>query len=251
MEKQKNQLVINDQLISYYQFGSGQKSVIFLHGWRSSADAWFGVIEKLLSEDLSIFALDLPGFGASPAPKADWNLGDYADLVEGFIFKKEISNPILVGHSFGGRISIKLAANKLGLIRKLILVDSAGIRREFSGRKAIAKLVKPLFKPVFMRGLRKKIYKQMGSEDYLATPELKETYLNIIGEDLTPLLDRIKADTLIIWGSDDKETPLSDAEMMKSRIEYSELKVLENAGHFSFIDQPEEFVETIKNFINK
>jgi len=249
MEKQKNQLVIHDQLVNYYQFGYGKKTIIFLHGWRSNAEAWFGVITQLLNKDFKIYCLDLPGFGSSPVPYRPYSVGDYAAIVTGFMEKRCLLNSYLVGHSFGGRIAIKIASENPKLVDRLILVDSAGIKKEFTSRKKLAKIVKPIFKPEIMKKLRSRIYSAMGAEDYLATPELQGTYIKVIGEDLTDNLQSIKCKTLLIWGEDDKETPVADAEIINHGIERSRLEIIEDAGHFSFIDKPNEFVKIFKEFI--
>lgn len=249
MEKQKNQLVINDQLVNYYQFGNGKKTIIFLHGWRSSADAWFGVIQQLSNEEYTYYCLDLPGFGSSPAPHRAYSVGDYAEIVIGFMEKRFLGSSSLVGHSFGGRVAIKIASERSKLVEKLILVDSAGIKKEFSSRKKLARMVKPIFKPTVMKKLRSRIYSAMGADDYLATPELQETYVKVIGEDLTGNLERIECQTLLIWGEDDKETPITDAEIINNGIDDSRLEIIEDAGHFSFIDNPKEFVKIFKDFI--
>jgi len=253
MEKAKYQVVINDQLINYYTYGNGKQSVIFLHGWRSEAGVWNAMTTRLAEEnkDLKIFALDMPGFGESPMPKKPFTVGDYADLTAGFITKLELENVILVGHSFGGRIAIKLTGTKPELVSKLVLVNSAGIKNQPDNKTLIiARLAKPLFKPKAMQGIRKKVYKWLGSEDYVATPELRETYLNIIGEDLTRYLRNINQPTLIIWGDEDKDdTPVEFAKIMNNGIANSKLTVLKDAGHFSFLDQPDEFFKELKIFL--
>lgn len=254
----KDQIVLNGQLISYLKSGQAgtNDTVVFLHGWRSNKEVWGQVVNRLISQSVnkpvSIYALDLPGFGSSPAPESAWNVGNYSNVAAEFIQKLNLNNVILVGHSFGGRVGIKLSATRPDLIKRLVLVDAAGFVMDAKKKKALglaAKLAKPFFKPKFMQGLRKKIYQQIGAEDYVATPELKETFVNTVNEDLTENMKRISQPTLIIWGENDKETPLSDAQKMRSLIVNSKLQILGSAGHFSFLDQPEEFVKLLKDFI--
>lgn len=249
-------MVAADQLVSYAETGSGERAVVFLHGWRSNKEVWNGVAKRLQDsriERLKIYALDLPGFGSSPAPKQPWTVGDYAYNVQKFLEKQELKHVFVVGHSFGGRIGIKLAANYPELVSKLVLADSAGF--VVTGRKQIlmnwaAALVRPFFRPKFMQGLRKRIYSMLGAGDYVSTPELRETFLNMIGEDLSEDMKKISCPTLIIFGKNDKDTPVSYGARMKSYIENSELEVLEDAGHFSFLDQQDSFVEKVINFIS-
>lgn len=250
------QIVINNQLISFVKRGSelAEQTLLFLHGWRSNKEAWSNIIQKLrvTGDGLQVYAIDLPGFGASPAPKTAWGVEDYANLVAEFISKLDLKNVVVIGHSFGGRVGIKLASSRIDLVKKLILVDAAGFVTSSAKKSTLgfaAKIVKPIFKPKFMQGLRKKIYKQIGAEDYVATPELQKIFVKTVNEDLTENMKRILQPTLIVWGEKDKETPLSFAERMKFEIRNSKLEILPNAGHFSFIDQPEEFVKILHEFI--
>jgi pimeloyl-ACP methyl ester carboxylesterase len=149
-------------------------------------------------------------------------------------------------------VAIKLSSSNPELISKVVLVDSAGFAMDASKKiftKAAAKIVKPFFKPKFMQPLRKKIYQKIGAEDYLATPELQKTFVNVTGEDLSNDMKKIQAPTLIIFGENDKVTPVTYGELMKFLIPNSKCRVLKGAGHFSFLDKPEEFAEALKDFI--
>ncbi len=251
------QIIINEQLISYLDTISGASSrvVLFLHGWRAQKEIWNPVIQKLPGENnsLSIVALDLPGFGSSPAPKRPWGVGDYAECVKQFIEKLELQNVYVVGHSFGGRIGIKLAANYPELISKLILVDSAGFVVN-SWKKTLmglaAKMLGPLFKPRFMQLFRQKIYKNIGAEDYIATPELQATLAKVVSEDLSADMKRISIPTLIVWGNNDIDTPVEFGRRMNFLIHNSKFIILPYAGHFSFLDKPKEFMEEFLPFIS-
>lgn len=225
---------------------------MFLHGWRAQGLVWRDVAARLSeSRDFAIYLLDLPGFGGSTLPKTPFHVQDYTNLISGFIEKLDLGKVILIGHSFGGRIATKLAAQKPELVEKLILVDSAGLmtNKKSGGLKFLAKMVKPLFRPKFMKGLREKIYQKIGAEDYTATPNLKETFLKVINEDLSGYLPKVSQPTLIIWGENDKTTPLGDAKIMKAKIKNSQLVVFENAGHSCFLDKPKEFCDELIRFI--
>lgn len=251
-----NQVVVNNFLISYSEAkGDNKQDLLFLHGWRGQKEVWNGVIQKLGNYEIGKFnayALDLPGFGKSDVPKNAMTVGDYAKVVAGFIKKLELKNVVVVGHSFGGRVGIKLAAQHPELISKLVLADSAGFAMEPNKKSLMsgaAKIVKPLFKPKFMQGLRKKIYQSIGAEDYLATPDLQKTFVNVIGEDLTEDMKNITCPTLIISGENDIDTPVEFGQKMQSLIPNSKFLILSAAGHFSFIDQPEKFAEALNKFL--
>ncbi len=247
------QIIIENSLISYNIF-EGQTSspvLLFLHGWRSQKEIWNDIIIRLKGE-CAIYALDLPGFGQSQTPNQVFSVGDYAKVVAEFIKKLELKNVIIIGHSFGGRIGIKLAATHPELISKLVLVDSAGFVTNSSKRKfyrVLAKMAKPLFGFAFMQGLRRRLYQFIGAEDYLATPQLQKTFVQVVNEDLTKEMEKINCPTLIIGGENDKETPFEFGKKMNSLISNSKFVILKNAGHFSFLDKPEEFVKILTDFV--
>lgn len=250
------QAVIDGQLINYLLYpGNAERPVlVFLHGWRSEAAVWYHIVQMLKEQaDVGdIYCLDLPGFGASPMVKKSMTLADYSASIEGFVKKLKLEKVILIGHSFGGRVAIKLAGAKADWLKKIVLVDSAGLIHNKNRKKLyafLAKLAKPIFWPKFMKPLRAKIYWKLGAQDYVATPRLNETFVGVIAEDLADILSAINVPTLIIWGNQDIETPLSDAKHMAKKIKGSELKIIHGAGHLSFLDKPEKFVRDIKDFV--
>jgi pimeloyl-ACP methyl ester carboxylesterase len=252
----QKQLVVHDLLLTYYQVGEipSEKILLFLHGWRSNSTLWFQLFPALKEAGYSILALDFPGFGKSQMPKQALFLQNYVDIVAEFMHKLGINKAAVIGHSHGGRVAIKLAAEQPERIEKLVLVDSSGIKTETmqkSMKKTVSKTLKPLFKPSFMQPLRRKVYQLMGAEDYVATPELTQTFVNIINEDLKPQLAHIKSDTLLLWGKEDKDTPIQDAEIMKASIPHATLIALEEAGHYSFLDKKEEFEQALLDFLKK
>lgn len=251
------QIIVDNLLISYNEIDGGdQKTLLFLHGWRSNKEIWNGAakrIRELENEKISVYVLDLPGFGGSQIPSRPMTVGDYATIVVEFIKKLELKNVIVIGHSFGGRVGIKLSSANPELISKLVLVDSAGFPANAPKKKLMAmaaKIVKPIFKPQMMQGFRKKIYRQIGAEDYVATPELQQTFVNITSEDLSSDLKNIIAPTLIVNGENDNDTPVAFGKKMNALIPNSKFLILKNSGHFSFLDQPEEFVKVVGKFIS-
>jgi len=255
MISQKQALIGNILTNYYFSEGDSDSAIIFLHGWRSEGKIWLGIMEKMAQKGFSVFSFDFPGFGLSENPPRDFDLSDYVQITENFIREKINNKKIfLVGHSFGGRVAIKLLSQKDELAEKLILVSSAGPKIKSNRQnliKTFAKTLKPIFKIPGLRSLRLFIYRVLGAEDYLATPHLKKTFLNIINEDLTPLLSQIKIPTLIIWGDRDQTTPKQIFEILNKNIFHSNVKIIKDSGHFSFLDQPEEFVGYLYDFIKE
>ena len=251
----EKELVVRDLLVSYIETDGAMSDVplVFLHGWRSSKDAWNRALDACSEYGRHAYALDLPGFGRSESPNGAYDVHLYADLVKEFLSKLGVSRAIIVGHSFGGRIAIVLAAKHASVVHKLVLVDSAGVRQKsasLSIMNVFARIMKPFFAPSFMHPLRRAVYRFIGADDYLETPHLKETFIKTIEEDLTPLLPSISSETLIIWGENDTDTPLAHAALMKEQIPNASLVVLKAAGHFSFMDAPDAFAKELLKFIS-
>jgi len=245
--------------VNYSVYGKGDP-VILLHGWGSEISTMKNVID-IFSETNKVYAIDLPGFGLSEKPDKAWDLFDYEDLVTKFIEHFELDNIILVGHSFGGAISICLAYSRLVNIQALYLIDAAGIRRQVSltsklkmyGFKALKKFVCVL--PITKRKKEKLINRvriKIGSSDYLnATGVMRDTLVKVVNCDLQDLMDKILTSTSIIWGEDDFATPLESAQLMNVLIRNSKLKIIKNAGHFPFIENLEEFSDALRSEIRR
>ncbi len=247
-------MVINNLLINYYSVLSKKKSgktLVFLHGWGVDSKLWFKIVPELTKKNYSMYFIDLPGFGQSQVPNTTYDVNDYKKIIYEFVKKLGLKKINLVGHSFGGRIAIKMAAENPEFLEKIILVDTAGIVTASKIKKIttlIAKTISPFFRLTFMQPLRKKLYLLFGSE-YLENEKLSEIFSKVVSEDLTRFLTFIKKSTLIVWGKEDRVTPLYFGELMNKLIKKSKLVVFENAGHFSFLDQPEKFVKALIDFI--
>lgn len=225
------------------------KNLVFLHGWGLSSEI-LKPFYHYLKNDFAIYFLDLPGFGDSSIKKP-MVLKDYAETVYEFLRKNQIENPIIVGHSFGGAVATKLAILHPESVSKLILVGASAIRQPH--RKIILlKKAADFIKPLMPEKLRKFILKllKLDKTDYaqIDSPELKETFKNVIGEDLKPFLPSIKLPTLVIWGEKDAVTPLSEGKLIAENIPNAKLAVIKNAGHFLFLEEPDEFIKLIKEF---
>lgn len=253
MRFESKQRVVKDLLVNYYvRVKPGKRALLFLHGWRSEAALWLPVLEKWKHEDASIYCLDLPGFGGSELPLTPYAVGDYADFVARFIAELKLAHVVVIGHSFGGRVAIKLAAGEPKFLKGIVLVDSAGFA-ETTKMKQVKRIVARILRPVFRRDalkdLRRYIYRMMGAEDYVATPELRETYLKAISEDLSYDMTRVTAPVGIIWGERDKDAPLSWGRRMKDLMPHATLTILKDAGHFAFLDDQRGFIAALEKQI--
>ncbi len=233
--------------------GSGPP-VLVLPGWGASIEAVYPIVTGL-SPVATVYALDLPGFGESEPPPAPWGVEDYQAFVAAFMDQLSIEAPTIVGHSNGGRVAIRMAATEPSRASKLVLVDAAGIRPKrtlrWYRRVALAKLGKYAARRLGAPGerLRTRLIGRTASADYLAAGEMRPTLVRLVNADLRPYMPRIAVPTLLVWGSEDSDTPLADAHEMERLIPDAGLVVLEGAGHFSYLDQPARFARIVSHFI--
>ena len=232
----------NDINLYYEKYGNSKKSIIILPGWGDTRNT-FSYMINFLKDYFTIYIIDYPGFGNSSFPNYNLTIYDYADMVHNFINDLDISNPILIGHSFGGRIITVLTGYYKYNYKNIIYIDSAGIKRKNIRFKTIIyKLLKKI-KFILPRKYKdrwlKYIFKKFASSDYSKLNDnMKNTFKNIVNLDLTPYFKNINAKVLIIWGNNDIDTPIGDAKIMLKNIKNSELVVLDKANHFSYLNYP-------------
>ena len=243
---------INNLNVAYQSAGEGD-AVVLLHGWGGEADS-FKPVFQWLSQTHKVYALDLPGFGKSDTPPTAWGTADYAQCVTAFFEELGIRKAHLIGHSFGGRISIILGAEHPEKVAKLILVDSAGIKprrtAKYYFRVSLAKVGKLLRRwGTYGARVANALSRRVGSSDYQRAGAMRATLVKVVNEDLRPLLARIAAPALLIWGADDKDTPVAYGKIMEKEIPDAGLVVLEQAGHFSYLDKFPQFCRVVASFL--
>jgi pimeloyl-ACP methyl ester carboxylesterase len=247
MEKE---IVIDGCKIFYEETGEG-KTVALLHGWGCDHTI-FKCLQDFLNKNFRVIAIDLPGFGKSDKPKKVLSIEDYANDIEEFFNLLKIKNPILIGHSFGGRISIIVGSRNK--ITKIILIDSAGIKPirkpSYYIKVYTYKALKNIGKIKLFNSYIEKIKGKMGSNDYkTAQGIMRQIMVRVVNTDLKEYLPKILAPTLLLWGEKDTITPLKDAYVMKKLINDAGIVVFNNCGHYSFLEQPNETNIIINNFI--
>lgn len=245
--------------ISYKITGPKEaETVILLQGWGTDLGVYDSVANTI-NEKYRFIQFDLPGFGASDEPREAWNIDAYADFFCKFMQALDIKKATLIGHSYGGRIIIKLAARDSipFEIKNIVLIDSAGImpKRSFKQRYKIRKykIIKRIVNVKIIYALFPELIddwrSSQGSADYRnASPMMRQCMVMAVNEDLTELLPKIMQDTLLIWGDKDTATPISDGKLMEERIPNSGLCVLEGCGHFSFLEKPGQFKSIMRSF---
>ena len=245
---------IDGCMLHYTKNGEGAP-VILMHGWGCNHST-VASIEAIAKETHTVYNIDFPGFGESPEPNGIWGVEDYTKLVERFAETMGINRPILIGHSFGGRVGILFASRKP--VDKLVLVDAAGIKPKRSLKYYLKIYAFKAYRHALNLFLgkeraQKKIEERRaraGSADYRsATPLMRSILSKVVNEDLTSRLHLIKAPTLLIWGENDTATPLSDAKKMEKLIPDAGLVAFPGCGHYSFLDNPRQFAAVLKSFL--
>lgn len=251
------QLEVEGQRVCYQKSGSGEQAVIVMHGWGCRASTVDVLARAATLPATTVYNLDLPGFGDSPEPAEVWSVYDYARLVRSFCGSLGLERPVLVGHSFGGRLALILGAQMP--VAKIILVDAAGIKPRRTLRYyfkvysfKIAKRLMPLLLGS-RRGnaLIERWRGKAGSSDYAsASPRMRAIMSKVVNEDLRRYAPSIKAPTLLIWGENDTATPLADARLLARLIPDAGLVSYPGAGHYSFLDRPAQTAAVIQSFLN-
>lgn len=229
------------------------KNIVLIPGWQAKISNLLPLARKLEELGWKVFLPELPGFEAPP-PKKIWGISEYAD----FVFKKSFDffkgeSFYLFGHSFGGRLAIKLGSGNREKIEGLVLCSTAGLSRPNILKRYfflfLAKVGK-LFPFLPIKGFfRKLIYKLAREQDYLRTTGvMRGVFKKVVGEDLKPLVSKINSPVLIVWGKKDKATPISDAFYLKNKLPRARLIVFEEEGHRLPYDKPKEVAREIEKW---
>lgn len=239
----------------YYEKGGVGKPILLLHGWGNDSDTMRPIFNELKVLGFQVFMIDFPGFGLSDFPPTPWGVDDYVDVVLNLISIFQLEKTSILGHSFGGRVGIKLTSSHPELVEKLILVDSAGIKPKHPlGHLLKAGWVKLLrlftrLSPRFLKIYLERYIFNLGSKDYRNAGKLRGTFIRVVNEDLKKYLIGISRPVLLIWGELDQETPVSDGVFMNKIIPDSRLIIIKDAGHHSFNHNLKEFVGLINQFL--
>jgi len=259
-------ITIDNIDVNYRDEGEG-RVILLLHGWGANITLFDGIF-NLLKDEYRVIALDMPGFGKTKEPDTIWGVSEYTLFVIKFIEALSLKEVILFGHSFGGRVSILMASTDHAndtlykrnfKISNLVLADSAGIKpkrgfmyyfKVYSYKAGKAVLNFPLVKWLFPDALNE-FKKGRGSADYAAASDkMKAVLTKVVNLDLTDRLPLIKQDTLLIWGSNDTATPLSDGKKMEELIPNSGLAVINGVGHYSFLEGKAVFDKIMLSYLN-
>lgn len=247
-----------DVSIYYEKYGNNKKNILILPGWGNTRTTFTNII-NFFKDNYTIYIIDYPGFGNSPIPEKELTIYDYTNLVRDFLDEMQIKNPIIIAHSFGGRIATLLTGYYKEKIDKIIMIDAASIKP----RKSIKALIKQttykvlkkltyLLPKLKQEYYRQKLLKFFGSTDYQNLPNnMHKTFKNIVNENLIYYLKNIESETLLLWGKLDKDTPLKDGYKMNNLIKNSALIIFPKGNHFSYLQYPYLTNKIIFEFIKE
>lgn len=249
------QIVVNGLMTRYQQYGSSGKVVLLIHGWGDRLETFQSILGYL--EGYKVICLDLPGFGDTQMPNEQWDLNNYAQFLNDFLRKLNINELYaVVGHSNGGALAIKAIA--IGQLKpdKLVLLAASGVRDGSSLKRASIKAVAKTGKVATFwlpkstkQKLQKKLYGTVGS-DMLVAPHMQETFKLTVRQDIQADAEKITIPTLLIYGEDDKATPVKQiGERLHRKIANSEIVILPG-GHFIHQDDPAEVGTKLERFLS-
>lgn len=243
---------VSGQRARVLETGAGSP-VVVLHGWGGRIESMAPAIDCLRGS-FRVVAFDLPGFGSSPAPRETWGTADYADFLRDALAGMGIERAHFVGHSFGAKASLYLAATYPQLVDKLLLVGSSGLTSAPSMKARAKRLVSKTARAAGKlgppgRALKQAVYRRLASEDYRNAGEMRSTFVKVVNEDLSDLLGSVKASTLLVWGTEDDAVPVTHARKMEEAIPDAGLVLFEGAGHFAYLDEPQRFCRVARHFL--
>ena len=235
---------VKNVLVNYIQYGEG-KDILLLHGWGQNIE-----MMKMLGDNFSdrfrITILDFPGFGLSEEPSESWTIKDFADMLEEFVKELGIKKPIIMGHSFGGRVAIRYSADHV--VEKIVLFGSPCVREDTELPLSV-KILKGIKKLPGMDKIGEFAKNFIGSRDYkAASPIMRQTLVDVVNEDLSKYAKEIDCPTLLIWGENDTEAPVEDARILEGIMVDAALIVLPGT-HYAYIENLGQVVNILNNFI--
>lgn len=231
----------NSARFSYLRQGSGTGPLlVWGHGWGQDHRAFLPLLSGVEKAGRHI-VLDFPGFGKSPAPPENWGTADYADAIALWLKEQNAEKIIWIGHSFGGRVGVQLAARHPELVSGLFLIAAAGLKRK-----------RPLFKRIYLQGriltfkfLKNfapaaleddRLMKKFGSRDYKTAGPLRKLFVRVVNEDLTGEAQKISCPVKLVYGGRDGETPPEIGQRLQKLVKNSELVVLNDEDHYTLLD---------------
>jgi pimeloyl-ACP methyl ester carboxylesterase len=263
-----------------YQIAGEGPVVGLIHGITSTSESWRRLIPRL-AERYTVVAPDLLGHGGSAKPRGDYSLGAYASGIRDLMGVLGFESGTVVGHSLGGGIALQFAYQFPEYCERLVLISSGGLGREVHPLLRAASLPgSELVLPLLARNWSVRAGEaisdalgrlgiQAGSDlgefargyASLADPGAREAFLRTVRAVIGPTGQQVSAldrlylaedmPTLIVWGTDDPIIPVDHGRVAHELIPGSQLVEIEGAGHWPHLDEPDQLVEAIIEFVDE
>lgn len=239
---------IKEVNVNYIDYGEGKETIVLLHGWGQNIEMMKPIGDRL-SKKYRIVIIDLPGFGLSDEPKDIWTIYDYAECVYELINGLKIKNPILMGHSFGGKISLVYASKYK--VSKLVTFGSP-FRKEITKLSLKTKVLKGLKKVPILNKLEGFAKKHMGSTDYRQASELmRKIMVQHVNLDVTGDVKKIKCPTLLIWGTNDEAVPINEAYELEKLILDAGVVEYDGCTHYAYLERLDQTIRVLNIFLDE
>ncbi len=241
------EMIIKNTSVNYVFYDNKSKeSLVFLHGWGQNIEMMMGLAKPFIKK-YNVLILDLPGFGNSSEPDDVWSIYDYAEMLDLILKKLKIKNPILIGHSFGGKISLCYAIKYNP--KKIVLLASP-YKKKIKKETFKVKVYKFIKKIPGLNKLENFVKKHVGSTDYKnASEKMRKILVNHVNLDLTSELSKIKCPTLLIWGTNDEAVPIEDGQELEKLINNAGLVVYEGCTHYAYLERLDQTIRVLNSFI--
>ena len=238
-------LNINGNYINYIEYGKG-KPIVLLHGWGQNIEMMEPIGKKIKGR---IIIVDLPGHGKSSEPKTPLTIEDYADSIHTLLNKLKVEKPIIIGHSFGGRIGLFYASKYE--VEKLVCLASP-YKKQIAKQTLKTKILKTAKKIPLLNNLENFAKKHIGSTDYKNASEMMRKILVLsVNFDMTEEVKKIKCPTLLIWGTNDAQVSINDAYELEKLIKDSGVVVYEGCTHYAYLERLNQTIKVLESFIGE
>lgn len=240
---------IKDVDINYVIYGNdSKKDIVLLHGWGQNIEMMKPIGDNL-QKNFRIIIIDLPGFGNSSEPSSVWSIYDYVEAVHLLLEEINVKNPMMIGHSFGGKISIVYASKYS--VSKLVLLASP-FCKEVTKLSVKTKILKSIKKVPVINKLEDFAKKHIGSTDYKnASKNMREILVNHVNLEVKEEASKIKVPTLLIWGTNDEAVPINRAYELEKLISDAGLVVYENCTHYAYLERLGQTINILNSFFKE
>lgn len=240
-------MTIKDCNINYVDYGAKDDAIVLLHGWGQNIDMMKSVGDQFQSNH-RIIIVDLPGFGLSSEPKYPWELDDYVEFLDILLTNLKVKNPIIIGHSFGGKIGLLYASDKS--VKKLVCLASP-YKKKIKKDTLKLKILKTAKKVPGINKLEGFAKRHIGSTDYKNASEMMRNILvNHVNLDITENVKKIKCPTLLIWGTMDMQVSINDAYELEKLIDNCGLVTYDGCTHYAYLERFGQTISVLRSFLD-